>query len=193
MSIVPATDDLKDGLIQFVDKLAVKPVEFAYDMTYCENETVAVGSGSVLLSGKCFKMVGSGVESICDSSSVWVIDENAREVVIDIAENGTDNPALLLSGIGTDFKLDSMDTEVYDGKKVLFASFKGSDKEYFSSIKVWYDGSIIVRADVETKDGALFQFNILSLRFLEKDEIQSLNFTVSEERFDSSWVITDLR
>ena len=57
------------------------------------------GSGSVWMSGDCFRVETNGILVLCDGVSRWTVDEEAGEVYVESAEdirNFLDNPSLLL-------------------------------------------------------------------------------------------------
>lgn len=73
--------------------------EFSSDMSGVK----AVGSGNVILQGNSYHMQGNGVEIYCDGTSTWLIDEYAKEVLVESADSEEAgylaNPVLLLMNL----------------------------------------------------------------------------------------------
>ena len=82
------------------------------------------GEGTVDIQGNAYHMKGSGVEIYCDGSTTWLIDEAAKEVLIESADTKEAgmlaNPILLLmnleeSGVSYKVQGDSILLTLPDG------------------------------------------------------------------------------
>ncbi len=63
-------------------------------------KTLLKGEATLLVQGDSYFMSGNGLDIFCDGESVWTVDHDALEAVVETAENVTGaalgNPALLI-------------------------------------------------------------------------------------------------
>ncbi len=75
-------------------------VELALSYEGKLGKTLLKGEATLLVQGDSYLMSGNGLDVFCDGESVWTVDHDALEAVVETAENGTGaawgNPALLI-------------------------------------------------------------------------------------------------
>lgn len=193
---VKASDQTSDRatVIEFFDKVAKNPVEFAYFVTFKADGTVSASDGNVILDGRRFRTSGDGIESVCDGSTIWMMDSEAREMIIETMSEGENdvNPTLMIAAVG-EMNISALYNTIYQGKSALrvHLNFEGNDQ--FSNIIVYISDDKLLGAEMETIDGISIVFDIPSFRFLSIEEANTVQFSIDEKKMDSSWVITDLR
>lgn len=91
----------------FLDSLVEKAKTECIDVEYDYSTTVSgfktIGEGVIRIQGNSYHMKGNGMEIFCDGASTWLIDENAKEVLIESAASADAgylaNPVMLLMNI----------------------------------------------------------------------------------------------
>jgi len=77
-----------------------KAYEFSCRFCYVTRGDIPVtGSGEVWISGDSFLVRGNGIVVLCDGNTRWTVDEPAKEIYVESADDirdFLDNPALLL-------------------------------------------------------------------------------------------------
>lgn len=166
LSLVPLLAFAQGRGIALLDKAAGKRVSFDYVYSLDQGEGMKeVTRGSVLAQGNCFVVSGLGLKNYSDGTTLWMMDESAKEVVIDAVVNDDvlSNPALLI----------------------------GSYRNYMDQIKVNREGSdsldLTITLDEETK----VRFKLTSVRFADPSDAS--DFTLDVSALPSSYVVTDLR
>ena len=154
-----------------------------------------IGDGYLRCQGYMWKMVGNGVEMYCDSSTLWVIDPTNKEVVIEPAEAEAavqlqTNPAVLfvhmkdLFAVRESRKLNSNGITLF----VLVPATK-SNIDYFN-VEIAESDMSIRNAVVALSDGTLIKIEVSSMKLTPVLPIEDFRPHI---KFDSSWIVTDLR
>ena len=133
-------------------------------------EGVAVGGEcQVEIQGDRYRMKGNGLEVICDSESVWVMDEAVKEVVIepvgDDVSSYMANPAILFRDLEKVYDVVSV-SSVNAGKKYRLQARVdcGIDKA-----ELVISGSSQIRSAVFTfDDGSVMTVNVSSMKTLPR-------------------------
>ncbi len=120
---------------QSPDECLVFDVDYSFEVS--ESAKVS-GSAIVTVQGDAYHMSGNGIEAWCDGVSIWMLDNEAKEVYIESADSASEsymrNPSQALKNLkgkseGT-YTLD-------DGRKVHIKvnSIKKSDRKDVSSFR----------------------------------------------------------
>ena len=131
----------------------------------------------------------------CDSTSVWVVDPANKEVVIEpAAVEGKvqlqTNPAVLfvlmkdLFTVRESRKIDSKGTVLY----ILDSKQKGNI-DYFN-VEIAESDLSIRNAVISLYDGTLIKIEVSSMKLTPVLPIEDFRPRI---KFDSSWIVTDLR
>lgn len=185
-----------DYLKAFVDNASSSRLVFDY--TYkAESRGVPIsGSGTATVQDGCFLLSGDGLEIYCNDSEKWTVDTQAREVVIEPVQDASDivfNPAVLSSSLGDSFTWNpSGKAASFDGKSVISYSLAPADKSNaIKSLTIFMNKSVPAGMQVLLSDGTKTTVSIVSFSAVPKGRMS--DFKPSEDAFDSSYVITDLR
>ena len=185
--------------VSLLDKLSERISKSCLELDYSYYVRISginnVGQGHLQCQGYMWKMVGNGVEMYCDSTSVWVVDPTNKEVVVEPAEveekvQLQTNPAVLFVHMKDFFtvresrKIDSQGTVLY----ILDSKQKG-DIDYFNVEIVESDQSIR-NAVISLSDGTLIKIEVSSMKLTPVLPIEDFRPHI---KFDSSWIVTDLR
>lgn len=164
----------------------------ALDCTYkIDADGVAVGGEcQVEIQGDRYRMKGNGLEVICDSESVWVMDESVKEVVIepvgDDVSSYLTNPAILFRDMEKVYDVVSV-SSVNGGKKYQLQARIDCGIE---KAELVINGLSEIRNAVFTfDDGSVMTVNVSSMKTLPKKSPERFR----PGKFGSDWVITDLR
>ena len=89
-----------DSLVEKANAESIK-VDYEYATTISGFKTI--GEGVIHIQGNSYHMFGNGMEIYCDGASTWVIDDVAKEVMIESAASADAgflaNPVMLLMDI----------------------------------------------------------------------------------------------
>ena len=167
-------------------------VSIECDYTTEIQQTQVVGRSEILVQGNMYAMKGNGLEIFCDGNTVWTIDAAAQEVVIEPCFPGEcdymANPALLLTDLDDVFTVSgsrslgsgrmeyTLDSCVRCGisKAVLVLTQEGK----------------IISADFSLEEGGDLKVNVSSMK---KTEEKQMSFFSPDRKFNSDWIVTDLR
>ncbi len=100
------------------------------------------GSATVTVQGDAYHMNGNGIEAWCDGVSIWMIDNEAKEVYVESAESASESYMQNPSRALRELKGKSEGTYVLDdGRKVHIKvnSIKKSDRKDISSFRPTQD------------------------------------------------------
>ena len=185
--------------VNLLDKLSEKISKSCLELDYSYSVRLSginnLGQGHLQCQGYMWKMVGNGVEMYCDSTSVWVVDPTNKEVVIEpAAVEGKvqlqTNPAVLfvfmkdLFTVRESRKIDSKGTVLY----ILDSKQKG-DIDYFN-VEIAEPDLSIRNAVISLSDGTLIKIEVSSMKLTPVLPIEDFRPRI---KFDSSWIVTDLR
>lgn len=149
------------------------------------------GRSELLVQGSMYHMKGNGLEVFCNGDAVWTVDEASREVVVEPCGVSYDsymaNPLLLLSDLEAFFKIQSQKNTGNHFVYVLKAVRDfGVDQ---AELVLKQDGSV-VSGKFTLDDGNVLSVKILSMK---KAEERPASFFSPQRKFDSDWIVTDLR
>jgi outer membrane lipoprotein-sorting protein len=142
-----------------------------------------------------WKMVGNGVEMYCDSSALWVVDPTNKEVVIEPAEveekvQLQTNPAVLfvhmkeLFAVRESRKISSQGTVLY-----ILAPRQKGEIDYFN-VEIAESDQALRSAVISLADGTLIKIEVSSMKLTPKVSDEAF---LPQTKFDSTWIVTDLR
>lgn len=175
-------------------KMSASCVSMDYSFTMNSSDVKVVGNGSVKVQDSAYSMTGNGLQIICDGKTVWIIDAESKEVMIESPSQGDeaymDNPALLFVNLSDAFSVDGVKKNGSVSTYVM--SPMVSCGITAATLSVTSDPSpVISSAHFILSDGAEMDIKIKSMTFSEKKPLTSFFYDISG--LDSSWVITDLR
>jgi outer membrane lipoprotein-sorting protein len=175
-------------------KMSASCVSMDYSFTMNSSDVKVVGNGSVMVQDSAYSMTGNGLQIICDGKTVWIIDAESKEVMIESPSQGDeaymDNPALLFVNLSDAFSVDGVKKNGSVSTYVM--SPMVSCGITAATLSVTSDPSpVISSAHFILSDGAEMDIKIKSMTFSEKKPLTSFFYDISG--LDSSWVITDLR
>lgn len=174
----------------FMDKVSDSPVHFSYVMDIRSDKAPLRADGDVFIEGKCFRMIGNGLENRCDGKNIWTLDEKAKEVYIEKADNVENfllaNPLLLISSLLKKMQLVS---ETVSGDKVIVI-MKAAEKMDMDSAVITLSKTEyrLLRAEI-IKDGTSIVFDIPSFEYV-KESFDPSVFRFGS--FSSDWIVTEL-
>lgn len=166
LALVPLLGFAQGRGIALLDKAAGKRVTFNYVYSLDQGKGLSeVTRGSVIAQGSCFVVSGLGLKSYSDGSSIWMVDENSKEVVIDnvAADDVFSNPALLIA----------------------------SYRNYLDKITVNRQGADYLDLTIVLDEDTTVRFELSSIGFSDPAALSDFSFSVSG--LPSSYVVTDLR
>ena len=182
-------------LEQLCAKLTSNAAVLDYSYSLNMSGVKTVGEGVLTIQDKSYVMQGNGIKIYCDTSTLWVVDEAAKEVLIDDVDQGEDaclaNPVLLFTYLNSMF---NVGVPVKDGSLLTY-KLAPKMKCGVSSGTITLDTSgstpVFQSGSFATEDGSQIDVKIKSMTFVEK---KPLTFYILDlSGFDSSWMITDLR
>ena len=181
-----------------LDKLSERISKSCLELDYRYSVRISginnVGQGHLQCQGYMWKMVGNGVEMYCDSSALWVVDPVNKEVVIEPAEveekvQLQTNPAVLFVRMKELFVVrDSRNTSQGTVLYILAPKQKG-DIDYFN-VEIAEADQSLRNAVISLADGTLIKIEVSSMKLTPIRLIEDFR---PHLKFDSSWIVTDLR
>jgi outer membrane lipoprotein-sorting protein len=175
--------------------MADTAVAMDYSYTLTAAGVKSFGEGTLTVQDKSYVMQGNGLRVYCNASSMWVVDEAGKEIMIDNVSQETDsylsNPALLLTNV---YDVFSVSSPVANGETLTYTLSPKSDCGITSGV-ITLDVSgktpVFVSGNFTTSDGVQLDVKIKSMTFMKK---KPLTFYILDlSGFDSSWMMTDLR
>ncbi|MGM9763438.1 MAG: outer membrane lipoprotein carrier protein LolA [Candidatus Cryptobacteroides sp.] len=163
-------------------------VSMNYSFVY-QDRTKVVGEGSLVSQGAAFRMQGNGLEVYCDGSTVWTLDKESREVVVDCVSDGSfdlSNPALLFTGLRENFTISEA---IASGAVMTYVLTPVTATGIKSCIVKIADGKL--HSGVFDFDGKTLAITVSAMSF---GPLQPLSaFTFDPSALSSDYIITDLR
>ena len=153
------------------------------------------GSGILEFQDEKWHLNGNGIEMWCDGNSVWTIDADAKEVVIDKVSNDNAselmaNPAILLIRINEFFRLKET-VPGKDGKSLIYIMYPKSDSFVsFVNLEISKSDASLRKTEFSLDDGTSVVVNVSSVKLMKKKPADYFSRPVN---YDSSWIVTDLR
>ena len=175
-------------------KMAASAVSMNYSYVLQSSGFKTVGNGTVTVQDAAYVMNGDGLQIVCDGKTVWVVDQNGKEVMIETPSEGSqsymDNPAMLFVNLSDTFSVDGVKANGNICTYVLSPKVSCGIRTATLSIDTSKE-PVMTGAVFALADGSGLDIKIKSMTFSEKKPLTSFYFDVSV--LDSSWLITDLR
>ena len=185
----------KTYLDRLYDKLMSSCVEFEMSYSIQMPGVKVDGKGTLELQGESWFMVGNGMEIRCDGKTLWTVDPAAKEVVIDglsgdLTSGIMTNPAVMLVNIRKLFSLRET-LPVKDGKSLIYILYPKDESEVsFINMEILKADSSLKKISFSLNDGTSAVVNISSMKSDKKKPAEYFGRSV---KYDSSWIVTDLR
>lgn len=185
----------KTYLDRLYDKLMSSCVEFEMSYSIQMPGVKVDGKGTLELQGESWFMVGNGMEIRCDGKTLWTVDPAAKEVVIDglsgdLTSGIMTNPAVMLVNIRKLFSLRET-LPVKDGKSLIYILYPKDESEVsFINMEILKADSSLKKISFSLNDGTSVVVNISSMKSDKKKPAEYFSRSV---KYDSSWIVTDLR
>ena len=180
---------------RFYNGLSSSCLELSYKYVVRLSGTVNNGEGCLYSQGLMWRMTGNGVEMYCDSSSVWILDQAMKEVVIEpVAEADANewlsNPAVIFSRLKDYFKVtESLPSK--DGQSILYVLNPLNNGEIsYCNLDLMKSDASIRNATIALSDGTIIKIEVSSMKLTPKVSAEAFR---PRMYFDSSWLLTDLR
>lgn len=166
-----------------------------YDYTLSLSGVKTVGTGTLIAQDNVYSMDGNGLKIKCDGTSVYVMDSEAKEVVVEGLSEGPDvylsNPVLLLTQMNDIFDVSSASTNaggcVYSLKpRTDCGIVSGSVQMNLSEGR-----PVLSLGEFVLSGGERLDIKIKSMTYIQKKPLTFYAFDLSG--LDSSWIVTDLR
>lgn len=185
--------------MSLLDRLSERISKSCLELDYSYSLRISgvnnIGQGRLQCQGYMWKMAGNGVEMYCDSSALWVVDPANKEVVIEPAEVGEKvqlqtNPAVLfvhmkeLFAVRESRRLSQQGTILY----ILEPKKKGNI-DYFN-VEIADSDLSLRNAVISLSDGTLIKIEVSSMKLTPKVSDEAF---LPQTKFDSTWIVTDLR
>ena len=188
-SAAQGTSSLEQLCAKMSDKASV--LNYSYTLSVAGVKTV--GEGTVTTQDNAYVLKGNGINIYCNGSTLWVMDESGKEILIDSVAQGADaylsNPVLLLANLN---KIFSISSPVTNGGNQIYKLTPKQDCGITSgTVSVSVANPVFTSGSFKTSDGEQLDVKIKSMTFSEKKPLTFYILNLSG--FDSSWMITDLR
>lgn len=183
----------------FVDSVKGRYVTVGYSFVYRDGDIPVSGSGTLSFQDKAFSLSGNGMRIICDGSTRWTLDEEAKECYIEtldsLSPDYEQNPALMLMALDKAFSAPSAaKSSSLAGRSTSAVSLTPlAEDSRMGRVTAHFlgEGSLYALV-IDLKGGATLT---LTLKELKKEKPGSISpaFTLDISSLDSSYVVTDLR
>lgn len=194
--VSPILSAQETSLLQnFCRNVSESCVELTYGYSVRLSGIDNVGSGTLTAQGALWKLYGNGVEMYCDSSSIWVLDPDRKEAVIEPAVSDSEtffqtNPAIFLLRLENLFDV-SESRPTSDNLAMLYIlrpKNKG-EIDYFN-VEILRSDASVRRCTFALSDGTLIKIEVSSMKLTP---VRPLADFRPQTVFDSSWIVTDMR
>ena len=197
----PAGSD-GDGfsLEKLEEKINSSEISFSYTYSAARGNITMSGKGKALLQGEAFRLEVDGMEVYCDGVTMWTLDREAEELVIEhydgLHAGLAANPAVLLCRVSEFFCVDSQLVAEYGGVKALKVDLEPVSDSGFDSVTLYFgyaavESDILLGASIVTSDGIVTDFRIVDFEYGSEGDLSRFGFDTSS--LDDSWIITDMR
>lgn len=152
-------------------------------------------AGTLLNQGERWVLKGSGVEMFCDAVNLWVVDHTTKEVVIEPISTQQQgmlltNPARAFISISDSFRQNSV-TSSADGKSLKYSLVpKISEDIQFFNVEIDKETETIRSMSFALEDGTMVKIKVSSMKLTPKISDEAFRPQI---KFDSKWIVTDLR
>ena len=182
-------------LARFYDNLLSSCVEFDMSYSIRMSGVKLDGKGVLELQGDSWILVGNGMEIRCDGKTLWTVDPESKEVVIDslsddITAGIITNPAVMLINLRELFNLRVV-LPTKEGKSLIYTLYPKAESEVsFVNMEILKGDSSLKQLTFSLEDGTSAVVNISSTKSGKKKPAEYFSRSVN---YDSSWIVTDLR
>lgn len=176
-----------DPLARLYETFSQKMVTLKVSYSVEKDGLKMTGNGDIRVQNDSYHMDASGYEIYCDGQSVWVVDEDTKEVVIEPVAEGVQgymtNPALLLARLDDTFEVKSVAGMTYTLSPKVSGVIKAA------KVTLDQDGRIS-RGEFTVSDGSLLTVAVNEMSVSQPEGVEAFR---PETAFDKSWIVTDLR
>lgn len=156
-----------------------------------ESDAVPVkGQCEVEFQGTSYKMKGGGLDIFCDGESVWLMDAEAMEAVIEPVSDDSysymSNPALLFRDMDKVFDLKGASA---NGSGMRYRLTARKPCGVKSSVLDIDKDAVLKKAEFTMDNDCVIRIDVKSVKALPKKEDSAF----APEKISSDWVVTDLR
>lgn len=182
-------------LVRFYDNLLSSCVEFDMSYSIRMSGVKLDGKGVLELQGDSWILVGNGMEIRCDGKTLWTVDPESKEVVIDslsddITAGIITNPAVMLINLRELFNLREV-LPTKEGQSLIYTLYPKAESEVsFVNMEILKGDSSLKQLTFSLEDGTSAVVNISSMKSGKKKPAEYFSRSVN---YDSSWIVTDLR
>ena len=182
-------------LARFYDNLLSSCVEFDMSYSIQMSGVKLDGKGVLELQGDSWILVGNGMEIRCDGKTLWTVDPESKEVVVDslsddITAGIITNPAVMLINLRELFSLREV-LPTKEGKSLIYTLYPKAESEVsFVNMEILKGDSSLKQLTFSLEDGTSAVVNISSTKSGKKKPAEYFSRSVN---YDSSWIVTDLR
>lgn len=182
-------------LVRFYDNLLSSCVEFDMSYSIRMSGVKLDGKGVLELQGDSWILVGNGMEIRCDGKTLWTVDPESKEVVIDslsddITAGIITNPAVMLINLRELFSLREV-LPTKEGQSLIYTLYPKAESEVsFVNMEILKGDSSLKQLTFSLEDGTSAVVNISSMKSGKKKPAEYFSRSVN---YDSSWIVTDLR
>lgn len=184
-----------DLLKKITMSMASTCTELTYSYSVSLSGTENLGYGTLTLQGQKWNLVGNGLEMYCDSTSLWVIDPQAKEVVIESVDHSSDfnaftSPAVIFARLHEFFQVKSV-VPSRDGQALVYvlSSKTANDVEYIN-LEILKKDETIASCTVALTEGSLIKIKVSSMKLTP---LRDLSYFRPKTAFNSSWIVSDVR
>jgi outer membrane lipoprotein-sorting protein len=182
-------------LVRFYDNLLSSCVEFDMSYSIRMSGVKLDGKGVLELQGDSWILVGNGMEIRCDGKTLWTVDPESKEVVIDslsddITAGIITNPAVMLINLRELFSVREV-LPTKEGRSLIYTLYPKAESEVsFVNMEILKGDSSLKQLTFSLEDGTSAVVNISSTKSGKKKPAEYFSRSVN---YDSSWIVTDLR
>lgn len=182
-------------LARFYDNLLSSCVEFDMSYSIRMSGVKLDGKGVLELQGDSWILVGNGMEIRCNGKTLWTVDPESKEVVIDslsddITAGIITNPAVMLINLRELFSLREV-LPTKEGRSLIYTLYPKAESEVsFVNMEILKGDSSLKQLTFSLEDGTSAVVNISSTKSGKKKPAEYFSRSVN---YDSSWIVTDLR
>ena len=182
-------------LARFYDNLLSSCVEFDMSYSIRMSGVKLDGKGVLELQGDSWILAGNGMEIRCDGKTLWTVDPESKEVVIDSLSDDVTagiiiNPAVMLINMRELFSLREV-LPTKEGKSLIYTLYPKAESEVsFVNMEILKGDSSLKQLTFSLEDGTSAVVNISSMTSGKKKPAEYFSRSVN---YDSSWIVTDLR
>ena len=182
-------------LARFYDNLLSSCVEFDMSYSIRMSGVKLDGKGVLELQGDSWILAGNGMEIRCDGKTLWTVEPESKEVVIDSLSDDVTagiiiNPAVMLINMRELFSLREV-LPTKEGKSLIYTLYPKAESEVsFVNMEILKGDSSLKQLTFSLEDGTSAVVNISSMKSGKKKPAEYFSRSVN---YDSSWIVTDLR